>query len=97
MIGAHPIPGVSVRLTPENMESIHGHEVMHLIADAKRAFSKAELVSEIGNQFGATARFHTCSADNMTAGELVDFLIARGKFDGNEPSLTLDAAKICQH
>lgn len=79
------------------MESIHGHEVIHMIAEAKHAYSKDELVSEIGNKFGVFARFHTCSADNMTAGALVDFLIARGKFTGDEQALSLDASEICQH
>lgn len=80
------------------MESIHGHDVMHMIADAGRAFSKAELVTEIGAKFGNNARFHTCSAENMTSGDLVDFLIARGKFQtSDEEALTLDASAICQH
>jgi hypothetical protein len=34
----------------------------------------------------------------MTAGELVDFLIARGKFQSSdEQALTLDTSAICQH
>jgi probable metal-binding protein len=79
-------------------ESIHGHDVMHMIADAGRAFSKDGLIAEIGVKFGENARFHTCSAENMTAGELVDFLIARGKFQSSdEQALTLDTSAICQH
>ena len=62
------------------MESIHGHDVMHMIADAK-----------------STARFHTCSAENMTALELVDFLTERGKIEGGESAMQVDASKICQH
>ena len=79
------------------IESIHGHDVMHMIADAKRTFSKAGLVSEIHQKFGEIARLHTCSAENMSAGELVDFLIARGKLAGDPLALTLDPAEICQH
>lgn len=80
------------------MESIHGHEVMHMIADAGRAFSKADLIAEIGTKFGADSRFHTCSAENMTAAELVEFLISRGKFQStDEQALTLDTSAICQH
>lgn len=79
-------------------ESIHGHDVMHMIADADHAFSKAELITEIGKKFGENARFHTCSAEGMTAAELVDFLIARGKFQSSDDqSLTLDTSAICQH
>lgn len=79
-------------------ESIHGHDVMHMIADAGRAYSKAGLIAEIGTKFGENARFHTCSAEGMTAAELVDFLIDRGKFQSSdEQSLTLDTSAICQH
>lgn len=78
-------------------ESIHGHEVMHLIADAKLALTKDAWITEIGRKFGATAKFHTCSAENLSAAALMDFLIARGKFDIAGPALSLDATKICQH
>lgn len=79
------------------MKSIHGHDVMHLIADAGRAFTKDELIAEVGRKFGEDARFHTCSAENMTAAELIDFLSARGKFSGTEQAMSIDPASICQH
>ena len=96
-----PQIGLQTRRAPlqfDRMESIHGHDVMHMIADAGRAFSKAELITEIGAKFGETARFHTCSAEGMTGAELVDFLMARGKFQSSdEQSITLDSTAICQH
>jgi probable metal-binding protein len=56
------------------------------------------LIREIGAKFGEAARFHTCSAENMTAGELVGFLIARGKFQSSDDqALTLDPSSICRH
>jgi len=79
------------------MESIHGHEVMHLIADAKLALTKAGWITEINRKFGENARFHTCSADHMNATELLDFLSARGKFTAVGDALSLDASEICQH
>ena len=79
------------------MKSIHGHDVMHMIADSGRSFAKPELIAEIAWKFGESARFHTCSAENMTAGELVDFLSARGKFLGDEQSMSIDSSAICQH
>ncbi len=79
-------------------QSIHGHEVMHMIADAGRAFMKEELVAEIGAKFGETARFHTCSAEDMDAAALVEFLAARGKFQSaGDLGMTLDASAICNH
>lgn len=79
------------------MKSIHGHDVMHLIADSKLVLSKAAWAVEIDKKFGASARFHTCSAKNMTATELLDFIHARGKFTGSEQAMALDASAICTH
>ncbi len=79
------------------MESIHGHDVMHMVADSGRTFTQDELIEEIGLKFGQSARFHTCSAENMTAAQLVDFLKARGKFSGTAEAMGIDPASICQH
>ena len=84
--------------TPKIMESIHGHEVIHLIANTNRTLSKAGWLNKINEAFGTDARFHTCSAENMNAGELLDFLASRGKLTGNDDALSLDQAKkICKH
>jgi probable metal-binding protein len=79
------------------MASIHGHEVIQLIAAADRAFSRAELLEEIGRKFGAEARFHTCSAEDLSAAGLIEFLVARGKFHGDDQAMALDPAQVCQH
>ena len=55
-------------------ESIHGHQVMEMMATAEKSYSKAELKSEIANKFGADARFHTCMGSDMTADDLIEFL-----------------------
>ena len=84
-------------MTHTPMESIHGHDVMHMVADSGRTFTKDELIAEIGTKFGVAARFHTCSAENMSAGDLVDFLMARGKFTGTDQAMGIDPSSICQH
>lgn len=56
------------------MASIHGHEVLHMILSSKVTFTKRSLIEAIHQRFGEEARFHTCSAENMTATELVAFL-----------------------
>ena len=48
-------------------------------------------------KFGADARFHTCSAENLDADALIDFLAARGKFRENAGGLAIDPAKVCNH
>jgi len=79
------------------MSSIHGHEVMRMMVDSGKAYSRPELVSAIKEQFGEHTRFHTCSAEQMTAEALVDFLEDRGKFTASEGGLGMDAQNICDH
>ena len=79
------------------MESIHGHDVIDMIQTAGHPFSRADLVTAIGEKFGGDARFHTCSAEGMTAEALVDFLVAKGKFFAGSDNLSLDPSKVCQH
>ncbi len=81
------------------MESIHGHEVMEMMISSKESFTKESLEEAIINKFGKDARFYTCSAQNMTASEIIEFLELRGKFmdsDGGEGFQT-DPSQICDH
>lgn len=79
-------------------DSIHGHAVMEMMLESRDPFTKASLKSAIEAKFGAQARFHTCSANNLTAEELIDFLAARGKFTEQEgKGFQTDASKICDH
>lgn len=80
------------------MDSIHGHDVIEMIQTAGRPFTRSELVTAISGKFGDGARFHTCSAEGMTADELVTFLMAKGKFViAEDAGMTIDPAKVCQH
>lgn len=79
------------------MSSIHGHEVLHLILSSEKTFTKASLIETIHQQYGRDAYFHTCSAENMTATELVNFLERKGKFIPAEGGFTTSENKICKH
>lgn len=75
----------------------HGHEVLHMMA-GNTYESKEALVKAIINKFGEAERFHTCSAEGMTAAQLVDFLETRGKFmPASSSQFTVDETKICKH
>lgn len=76
---------------------IHGHDVLDFMLASGRSFTRASLANALVDKFGAGARYCTCSADNMTAGELVAFLAARGKFRGSESGFTVATENVCQH
>lgn len=77
--------------------SVHGHEVMKMMLEAKEPFTPESLEAAIHSRFGLDARFHTCSAENMTAKELIGFLSLRNKFVGDESSLSMRKENICDH
>lgn len=80
------------------MDSIHGHEVLHMMLESAEGFASTEaLVAAIETRFGAASRFHTCSAEGMTARELVDFLEERGKFVPGGAGFNTEPEKICAH
>ncbi len=78
-------------------ESIHGHDVMSMMIELKQTFTKESLKEAIDKKFGEEARFHTCSEENMTAVELMDFLESRGKFVDEEGGFSTEEDKICNH
>lgn len=75
----------------------HGHQVLEMMFSNSYA-SKEELVKAIIEKFGMDERFYTCSTENMTAAELVDFLEAKGKFmPAQDAGFTADKSKMCNH
>lgn len=78
-------------------ESIHGHEVMQFMLDQGGSFTRESLHAAIIGHFGASARFHTCSAEGMDAEQLIDFLEQKGKFVANGTGFNTEAEKMCNH
>ncbi len=75
----------------------HGHEVLQMMEGNSYA-SRSELVEAIVAKFGPDERFYTCSAEGMTADELVTFLEERGKFmPAASNGFTVDKSKVCNH
>lgn len=79
------------------MTSIHGHDVLNMMIESGEQYMEQSLVQAIDSRFGNNARFHTCSAENMTAAELVAFLAARGKFIPADEGFSTHVSKICRH
>ncbi len=78
-------------------ESVHGHAVLEMMIASGASYSRESLVQAIEAQFGAGTRFHTCSAEGMSASELVDFLEQRKKFIPKADGFTTAAERICKH
>ena len=78
-------------------ETIPGHDVMHFMLESGQNFTKESLRDAVIAHFGAEARFHTCSAEDMTAEQLITLLEAKGKFVPAEGGFTTHEEKICRH
>lgn len=78
-------------------DSIHGHEVMHLMLELGGTFTEASLQAAMATRFGADARYHTCSAEGMDAEALIAFLKAKGKFTSQPQGFQTSEERICQH
>jgi len=61
-----------------------------------KTYTKIGLVTDIIEKFGAEARFHTCSAEGLTAEQLVAFLEAKGKLVPQAGGVQTSASLICQ-
>lgn len=79
------------------MKQIHGHEVMQMMLTSGKPYTRTTLAQDIVAEFGEDARFFTCSAENMNAEELIDFLEARGKFVPADGGFQTAPDKICNH
>jgi probable metal-binding protein len=84
-------------MNPQTQIQIHGHDVLDFMIASGATYTRASLANAIVDKFGAEARFHTCSAAGMTAGELVALLASKGKFRGSEAGFTVNTANVCQH
>lgn len=78
-------------------KQIHGHDVLDFMIASGRTFTRASLATAIVDKFGAAARYHTCSAADMTAGQLVALLASKGKFRGTEAGFTVNTENVCRH
>ncbi|WP_457998619.1 YecH family metal-binding protein [Klebsiella michiganensis] len=79
------------------MPSIHGHEVLQMMISSGESYTVATLEAAIIDRFGKEVRFHTSSAENLSAAELVAFLQKKGKFIAAEEGFNTHESKICRH
>ena len=70
--------------------------MLKMMIGSGKTYTKQSLISEIIQRFGADARFHTCSAENLTAEQLVVFLDANGKLVHQRNGLQASPDLMCQ-
>ena len=61
------------------------------------SYTEKSLLEAIIEKFGAEDRFYTCSAENLTAQGLIDFLKEHGKFMPMDAGFTVDTSKVCEN
>lgn len=98
-INRKPMRGRFVGITNRIVmsEQIHGHEVMKMMLESGGSYSRETLRNAIIDQFGEETRYFTCSQENMTADELIEFLAVRGKFVEAGVGFNTDPDRICSH
>lgn len=62
-----------------------------------QSYTEKSLLEAIIERFGVEERFYTCSADNLTAQGLIDFLKEHGKFIPMAEGFTVDTTKVCHN
>ena len=78
-------------------ESIHGHEVIGMMNESGLTYTVESLRNTIVGRFGADARFHTCSAENLSPDGLIEFLAAKGKFAPADGGFMFGKGQACGH
>lgn len=78
-------------------KQIHGHDVIDMMLANPRPYTRLSLTRAIIERFGDDARFHTCTADDLTAAELVDFLADRQKFMPAGDGFIINPERVCKH
>ena len=76
-------------------KSTHGHAVLRMMIEADRPFTSNSLRAAIAERFGVESRFHTCSSESLTAQQLIEFFVDRGKLRPVEGGWKVDRAEIC--
>ena len=79
------------------MTEAHVHDIMQMMMESGKVYSREGLKRDIVNTFGITTTFHSCSASGMTPEQAITFLESRGKFIPSEEGFYTDETKKCSH
>lgn len=76
--------------------SVHGHTVINLVKAQPGHFTRQTLLDTVQKEHG-DALFHTCSMQDLTLEQLLDFLISKKKLVLEDGKLVPNEARICNH
>jgi len=68
-----------------------------MMTASSQPYTRDSLAAAILDRFGADARFFTCSAEGMTAAELISFFESKGKFMPVPGGFAFNPDRACQH
>lgn len=74
---------------------IHAHEVMEMLAQSGQSYTRGALLEAIHVKFGKEARFHTCCKEGLSANDIIQLFIAKGKIVGNDDAMEFVGAATC--
>ena len=78
-------------------KSVHGHNVLKMVLAAEKPQPREQLVEAIAAEFGADAQFHTCSVQGLSANDLLELFMGKGKLVEGAEGITADASRMCSH
>lgn len=78
-------------------ERIHGHVVLEAILAESAPIPRSQLTDAMATLHGMDARYHTCSASDMTLQDLLEFLLERGKISESADGIVAHREQMCTH
>ncbi|AZL85979.1 MULTISPECIES: YecH family metal-binding protein [Aliivibrio] len=78
-------------------QDIHGHSVLNILLNSEVPLPRAELELMVITEFGSDVCFHTCSQQELTLNELLNFLLSKKKVIETNDGLIADPDRMCNH
>ena len=79
------------------MESVHGHELINLIAQANKPLTIEEIKEMAQTKIGNDIRYYTCSDSSMDLDEMINFLLVREKLIRKNEGYMINFGNVCDH
>ncbi len=78
-------------------KQVHGSAIKQMVNESTENYTRDALLSAIIEKFGEDTRFYSCSAENMTADELISFFEGNGKLSTDDYTFAEGPGHKCSH